>query len=58
MQLGRSVFDYIAEQRADGLSFRNIAAGLRDATDGATDVSDVTVRAWWVAHLADTERSA
>lgn len=58
MQLGRPVHEWIAEQRAANLSFRRIASALRDATDGATDVSDVTVRSWWAAHLAETEQSA
>jgi hypothetical protein len=58
MQLGRPVVDYITEKRAAGLSFRRIASALRDETGGQTDVSDVTVRSWWAAHLAESEQSA
>ncbi len=46
MLLGRSVDDFIAERRANGQSYRRIAADLRDATSGEIDISDVTVRAW------------
>lgn len=51
--LGRSVLDFIAERKANSLSFRRIAADLRDATDGEIDVSDVTVRAWYLASLTE-----
>jgi hypothetical protein len=44
--LGRSVDDFITERRANDISYRRIAADLRDATSGEIDVSDVTVRAW------------
>ena len=47
--LGRPVLDFIAEHRANGASFRTVAAELRDATSGEIDVSDVTVRAWVLA---------
>jgi hypothetical protein len=55
--LGRPVLDFISERRADDVSYRRIAADLRDATSGEIDVSDVTVRAW---HLAaqDSESAA
>lgn len=51
--LGRPVLDFIAEHRANGASYRAVAAHLRDATSGEIDVSDVTVRAWVLA-AADT----
>jgi hypothetical protein len=44
--LERPVEDFIAERRANDLSYRRIAADLRDATSGEIDVSDVTIRAW------------
>lgn len=44
--LGRSVDDFIAERRANDVSYRRIARDLADATDGEIDVSDVTIRAW------------
>jgi len=47
--LKRPVLDFIAERRADDAPYRRIAADLRDATSGEIDVSDVTVRAWWLA---------
>ena len=47
--LGRPVLDFIAERRANDDPYRRIAAELRDATSGEIDVSDVTVRAWWLA---------
>lgn len=53
IQLGRSVFDFIAEQRADGKAYRQIAVALRDATDGATDVTDQTIRAWHLTARAE-----
>lgn len=49
--LGRPVLEFIAEKYADGLSYRRIAADLRDATDGEIDVSDVTIRTWRLASL-------
>ena len=52
LQLGRSVYDYIAEQRANGTAWRAIANNLRDATNGATDVTDQTVRAWHLSAQA------
>lgn len=53
IQLGRSVYDFIGEQRAHGKAYRQIAVSLRDATDGATDVTDQTIRAWHLASLAE-----
>ncbi len=47
--LKRPVMDFIAERRANGLSFRTIAADLREETSGEIAVSDMTVRAWWLA---------
>lgn len=44
--LGVSLETFIAERRANGESYRRIALALRDATAGAIDVTDVTVRAW------------
>lgn len=55
LQLGRSVFDVIAEYRADDVSYRDIARLLRDATDGATDVSGESVRAWHLYAQGDGE---
>jgi hypothetical protein len=52
MQLGRSVYDFIAERRTNGDAYRQIAVALRDATDGATDVTDQTVRAWHLSSLS------
>lgn len=52
--LGRPVLDFIAERRANDDPYRRIAADLRDATDGEIDVSDVTVRAWYLASLASS----
>lgn len=46
LQLGRSVYDFIAERRANEESYRAIAYALREATNGETDVTDQTVRAW------------
>lgn len=47
--LGRPVTEFIAERRANGDSYRTVAAALRDATSGEIDVSDVTVRTWDLA---------
>lgn len=47
--LGRSVLEFIAEHRANDTPYRVIAAAMRDATNGELDISDVTVRAWWIA---------
>jgi hypothetical protein len=49
LMLGRPVLDFIAERRADAVPYRRIATDLRDQTAGELDVSDVTVRAWWLA---------
>jgi hypothetical protein len=56
--LGRSVDDFIAERRANDMPYRKIAAELRDATDGEIDVSDVTVRAWWLRQSSESEEVA
>lgn len=55
--LGRSVDDFIEERRASDppTPFRRIAADLRDATDGEIDVSDVTIRAWWLRQSASED---
>jgi hypothetical protein len=53
LQLGRPVEDFITEHHADDRSYRWIARALRDATDGATDVTDKTVAAWHRAALVD-----
>jgi hypothetical protein len=49
--LKRPVTEFIAERRSEEppAPYRRIAAELRDATSGELDVSDVTVRAWWLA---------
>lgn len=47
--LSRPVMEFIAERRADDVPYRRIARDLRDATAGEIDVSDMTVRAWWLA---------
>lgn len=53
--LGRPVLDFIAEHRANGGTYRRIAAALRDATAGELDISDVTIRAWHLAAQSDHE---
>lgn len=53
IQLGRSVYDFIAERKAGGQSYRAIAYDLRDATDGETDVTDQTIRAWHLSMQAE-----
>lgn len=53
MQLGRSVYDFIVERRANDESYRSIAYALREATNGETDVTDQTVRAWHLAAVAE-----
>lgn len=55
IQLGRPVEDFISERRANGDSFRKIANDLSAATDGATDVTDMTVRTWHLAAEAARE---
>lgn len=47
--LQRPVAEFIAERRAGGDSYSNIATALKDATDGEIDVTDEAVRQW---HLA------
>lgn len=58
LQLGRSVFDFIAEKRATEpkTPYRQIAVALRDATGGQTDVTDQTIRAWH--HAATVEQAS
>lgn len=51
--LGRPVLDFIAERRADGTSYRRIATDLCEATSGEIDVTDVTVRSWHLAAIAN-----
>jgi hypothetical protein len=46
--LSRPVMEFIAERRADDVPYRRIARDLRDATAGEIDVSDMTIRAWWL----------
>lgn len=58
LQLGRPVEEFIAERKANGDSYRQIARDLADSTDGATHVTDMTVRAWHLAALAATEATA
>lgn len=47
--LKRPVLEFIEERRADEVAYRRIAQDLRDGTAGEVDVSDMTVRAWWLA---------
>lgn len=58
MQLGRPVEDFISERRADGDSFQKIANDLTDATNGATRVTDMTVRTWHLAAEAEATETA
>lgn len=53
--LERPVADFIAENRANGLSYRAIAEALTDATDGAVDVTHEAIRKW---HLAAIDAAA
>lgn len=44
--LGQSLEQYLTDRSDEGMSWRDIAAHLRDATDGAVSVSHETVRTW------------
>lgn len=45
--LDRPLAEYVAEQRADGVSWRRIALNLRDETDGEIDITYETLRSWF-----------
>jgi len=47
--LKRPVLEFIEERRTNDVPYRRIARDLRDDTAGEIDVSDMTVRAWWLA---------
>ena len=44
--LGRPVGEFIAEKRANGSTWPDIAVALRDATDGEIAVTGEAVRQW------------
>lgn len=44
--LDEPVADWVAAQRAKGLSWRLIAHQLRDVTDGQVDVTHESIRTW------------
>lgn len=50
--LGQPVTEWIAIRRADGRSWREIAADLADATDGQIVVTHEAVRGWHEATAA------
>lgn len=52
MLLGRPVQTWIAEQRANGSSWRKVADDLRIATNGQIVVSHEAVRGWHEAVAA------
>lgn len=46
--LGRPLAEFVAERRADDASWARIAKDLREATDGAVDVSRESLREWFM----------
>jgi hypothetical protein len=39
--------EFVTSRRAEGRPWRLICRDLRDATDGAIDITEVTIRSWF-----------
>lgn len=46
--LGRPLAEFVAERRANDIAWSRIARELRDATDGAVEVSRESLREWFM----------
>jgi hypothetical protein len=45
--LGMSLHDWIAAQRAEGLSWQRVASELSEATNGVIEINRETLRGWF-----------